>query len=636
MDNNLLSSYAFLASLNETNTDLYKAVYIPLCKRAISIYAKEHTAGNDSKIQSIIKQEFGIDIPLLVTRKLIVNVFKDLSRKDKDKFGFQIFEQGKSFQFKSFVFDYLDEFYKKEQRNANALQCAFETFLKEIDILPNNTPSFASFITKYQIHLSSFLSGKIQNIEDQNIEESYMIHTRFLQFIEKNDDQLYNIAKRIFVGSIIASYIESEIDVSARLENNISYYLDTKVVLEALDLQKEEDTLPTKELLKLIENTGGKIKVLDVTVAEIHSTINAAIQYFNQNTPTSTINEACIRRGKSKTWLTQFNGNIEKNIVDTLNASVCKVSESDIVKYSNSDDVKLLKQIWYRKNAAEHDVIAYLYVRDKRKFDSNKIMFQKASCWFVTENKRLCDFNISRKINGYTNEVILPQELTSLLFLQNPQKYSTNISIIGLNELIAQTISDEYPSRDIINEFDKALKESSDVTGSDYEYLVSEISYYSTTNLQRLIEQSASNSVDFNTEIHNIIARSKQQRSKEEEERRRIRDKNEKEKNGLIKENTDLAEKLSAISKQLEDLQLSVDSEKNQRIDRQKKIRKGFRISAWIAFLLTILIFIVQYFANIQYIVNSILNFIKGAGGLWAFGNLAWNIITKNRNKDNK
>jgi hypothetical protein len=52
----------------------------------------------------------------------------------------------------------------------------------------------------------------------------------------------------------------------------------------------------------------------------------------------------------------------------------------------------------------------------------------------------------------------MPQELTSLLFLQNPKKYSSEVSNIGLGELIAQTLFDEYPSKDIINEFDRIVK----------------------------------------------------------------------------------------------------------------------------------------------------------------------------------
>ena len=117
MNESLLTSYSFLASLNENGDNLYNAVYIPLCKKALCQYSKQgYTTGCDENIQSIIKNEFKIDIPLIVTRKLITAVAASLSRKSKDEFGFQCFEKGKKFQFKSFIFNELEESYERERR----------------------------------------------------------------------------------------------------------------------------------------------------------------------------------------------------------------------------------------------------------------------------------------------------------------------------------------------------------------------------------------------------------------------------------------------------------------------------------------------------------------------------------------
>ena len=106
MREQLLTTYSFFAALTENSTDIYSAVYIPICKRALSLYAKNKTIGNDQDICNIISSEYGIDVPLLIIRKLIKSVFKDLSRKDKTKFNFQVMENGNifSFSFKSFSF----------------------------------------------------------------------------------------------------------------------------------------------------------------------------------------------------------------------------------------------------------------------------------------------------------------------------------------------------------------------------------------------------------------------------------------------------------------------------------------------------------------------------------------------------
>ena len=92
------------------------------------------------------------------------------------------------------------------------------------------------------------------------------------------------------------------------------YYIDTPLVLRALDLQNEEFTTPTLELLNLIKNSGGTIKILSVTIDELQDVINRAIEAYDNKRPTSTINEACIRLGKNKTWLINICAKIEEYI----------------------------------------------------------------------------------------------------------------------------------------------------------------------------------------------------------------------------------------------------------------------------------------------------------------------------------
>ena len=106
MSEQLLTTYSFFAALTENSTDIYRTVYIPICKRALSLYAKKESRGSDQDIRNIISDEYGINVPLLIIRKLIKSVVNDLSRKDKSKFDFQIVESGNNFffSFKSFSF----------------------------------------------------------------------------------------------------------------------------------------------------------------------------------------------------------------------------------------------------------------------------------------------------------------------------------------------------------------------------------------------------------------------------------------------------------------------------------------------------------------------------------------------------
>ena len=634
MNDNVLTSYSFLAALSENETDIYKTVYLPLFKRAISSYAAKKSSkvsnsiqGTDIDIQSIILEEYGIEVPILIVRKLIKAVGTSLSKKERNIFKFDIFEDGKAFQFTNYNYFSTEEIYDRERRNAQALQQAFEDYLKSENLSEKNIPSFSQFIDKNKCNLSSFFSGKNGLIHD--VEGSFMAHVNFLQHIEGGYHYLYQTAERIYLGSVIASFLETGVDLESKMDNNIIYYLDTQIVLEALDLQKAEDTLPTQELLKLIRATGGKIRLLDITINEIHKIIELAINNYSKSHPTTTVNEACVRIGKNKTLLISINGKLESFIKAELQVDIDGILETKMSLYSKSEDVNLLKQTRIHKSTAIHDVAAYLHVRDRR--EGNIRLFQKAKYWFVTANKKLADFNISRKTNGFVNETIMPEELTSLLFLKNPQKLAKKVSQIGLNELIAQTLSEEYASKELINEIDIAIKESADLSAEDYNILFSSIALQSTNKIQKLLEE-ISDKRKFNESIHKLIEKERTKRAKSKEEklqRQKLFEEVNHEKLSLEEKLKNLEAKLSQGEKEREEQQERIRKIEEQQAESLLKRKKAQR-SFWLALgglILSIVIFLVALYYPTLF--SGMKDFIKGIaslGGVWGLISLIINI----------
>lgn len=533
----------------------------------------------------------------------------------------------KAFQFTNYNYFSTEEIYDRERRNAQALQQAFEDYLKSENLSEKNIPSFSQFIDKNKCNLSSFFSGKNCLIHD--VEGSFMAHVNFLQHIEGGYHYLYQTAERIYLGSVIASFLETGVDLESKIDDNIIYYLDTQIVLEALDLQKAEDTLPTQELLKLIRATGGKIRLLDITINEIHKIIELAINNYSKSHPTTTVNEACVRIGKNKTWLISINGKLESFIKAELQVDIDGILETKMNLYSRSEDVNLLKQTRIHKSTAIHDVAAYLHVRDRR--EGNIRLFQKAKYWFVTANKKLADFNISRKTNGFVNETIMPEELTSLLFLKNPQKLAKKVSQIGLNELIAQTLSEEYASKELINEIDIAIKESADLSAEDYNILFSSIALQSTNKIQKLLEE-ISDKRKFNESIHNLIEkeRTKQAKSKEEKiQRQKQFEEVNHEKLSLEEKLKNLEAKLSQGEKERKEQQERIRKIEEQQAESLLKRKKAQR-SFWLALgglILSAVIFLVALYYPTLF--SGMKDFIKGIaslGGVWGLISLIINI----------
>ena len=259
MATNTLTTYSFLAALFENNADLYNRVYVPIAQRALSLYAKTgKRAGFNTDIQDVIRDKFGLEIPIQLVTELIQTTVSRLSRKQRDSFHFELFQSGQSFQFSDYSFEETEELYEQERRHANALQEGFEIYLnaqKEA----TECCSFSDFIDQYKNRLSAFFK-KQQRLSLEDADSSYLPHIDYLYYIEANNHELYKVAERIYIGAIIASYLESGVKLEAKYSEKIIYYFDTRLVLALLDLQTEIETAPIKELINLIYQSGGEVR----------------------------------------------------------------------------------------------------------------------------------------------------------------------------------------------------------------------------------------------------------------------------------------------------------------------------------------------------------------------------------------
>lgn len=624
-ENTLLSSYCFLAALTETKSDLYQGVYIPIVKRTLSLYnLKGNEFGNDFDIQNLIFEEYGLNVPVVIIRQLLRTIESNMSRRERGQTGFVILENGKTFKVAKYYFLELEENYKRGQRNAKGLQAAFEKFISDEDVVEENIPPFVEFINKNRIKLTSFFKGT-PSLSSEDFESTFIHHISFLEYIEQNHHELFQVAESIYFGSIVASFFETDIDLNAKFLNDEVYFLDTQVILKALDLQSESDTRPIIELLNLIKSSGGKLKILDITCGEISYILNNAISSFNNQNPTSTVNEACLRKGKNKTWLIAFNGKLEQNLIEVLGADIVNIPTSLKEKFQRTDDIRELKLSRRKRANAEHDVFAYLYVREQR--GGVLKTFQKAKTWFLTANKNLLSFNIKKSGIGNVPEVSLPDTLTALLWLQNPTQNSNKVKSIGLQELISSTLNDEIATKELINEFDANLKSLTSIDDEDYKILLSSIAYQSANYIEKINNLLNEREVDeFNIEVHKIVDKERKRRTNVTET---IRTKTleSKEKS---EENNNLKSALNSLENQLKFTEETTKTEiekLSEKLDSQTKYFKRFLV--WISIFICILILygLGNKVFDLVENVKRLVNFILALGGLWSFGSFIINLL---------
>lgn len=626
-NDNILTGYCFLAALTENQNDLYNHVYVPICKRALSLYSlRGGTHGNSNDIKQLIKSEYGIDVPQLVVKKLINATFKSLSNRARKKYSFNVFQHGETFEIQKYAFSDLELQYKKGQRNAKALQEAFEAYLNSEGIDTAGLPSFANFLEKNKRHLAAFFKNT-GSINGDSVEASYIHHVAFLEHIDTSNNDLFEIAKGLYIGSIVASFLEAGIDLEPKFEPNEVYFLDTPIVLRALDLQKEEETEPIKELLEIIKNTGGQIKILSITIEEIYKVIESAIGNYNATTPTSTINEACIRLGKNKAWLITYNGNLEKNILETLKIEKETIQQAFIEKNQNSPDVKALQERRIRKGNALHDVLAYLFVRQLR--GSTISLFQKAKAWFLSNNTELLKFNRELNPSSGITEIVMPDALTGLLWLKNPTKLIEKVKSVGLSELMAMTLNEEIASKELINEFESTIKGLEGISEDDYRILLASVAHESAKKIEQFNEVAEQDKEKAKIIAHKIVEKERSRRAKNVKEIKEAQAA----KNQEESRSRELQERLDKIEKDLALAQSNSETSQTQLEILLEKVTKQEKLFKRIIWTLVITIIVAGlaiagfYFYETLSYVQKIFNWILSAGGLFGLGSFIINLI---------
>lgn len=88
--------------------------------------------------------------------------------------------------------------------------------------------------------------------------------------------------------------------------------------------------------------------------------------------------------------------------------------------------------------------------------------------------------------------------------------------------MIAQTYSNEIPSKDLLNEFERTVRETvSDLTVKDYEFLFAQMADRSTKEIEHLLMKSGSKE-EFSQSINSIIAKEKEHRFKEGKDKEQL------------------------------------------------------------------------------------------------------------------
>lgn len=460
MSDKILSTYALLAYLKETSISAQTAItdlYIPLVKKAMSEYANEnglseYKGRSLSEIQQKIQSIFELEIPLPILAKIL----KSISDEIGDENIFALYSDG-AFIIKSYVFNDINTLVESERANIDLLKEDFRAYCEE-NGFKYNFEELEQFILAQQMDI--FTDKRIDLLSIDYYVPKY-IQERIA------NDSIFRIMSNIYLGSIIASYLEQNITQKV---TDTELLLDTNFFISLINLNTEDAYHTCNQLFALCQQLGFRFTMLNSTVNQIKVLLSNRINDFANrdfigSVRAADVFNACIRNNIDKTGLERIKDNITR-MIDEKGILVIKDAQIlDIIdKAKKSAEYKeLIQKRQYNADSALNDIVAKLYVERKRGNDIRE--FVDVKCWFLHNSYSPYDYSYGHKV--HERYLISANELLVLLWLSSPasgQKIKINdITKSGLASYITTYRRSKTPTRETL----KIIKKRIDAVAAD-------------------------------------------------------------------------------------------------------------------------------------------------------------------------
>ncbi|WP_027003758.1 hypothetical protein [Hugenholtzia roseola] len=456
MNHNRAFAYGFLAYIHETNENFkdFSDIFVPLVKRVLSeLYANGTTKGILDELKKAIDNKYGLDMPYPMVKKITQKIAKEYN--NNNAVNFQAFENDGSFIMRNYIFaDYEDDISAQEQE-IDLIQAGFETYLQSKGVKLEKTPSIYAYIEKNKQSLSKFFAHKNENI---NNEETELLQADFLRSV-KEIPNMFNPLKRVYLGSIIASYLELKFE---NLPDKIEFVLDTNFVISLINLNSTASFHTCKKIVEICTQMGHKLSVLQDTINETKNLLMRCASEYETSFLAKKIDEesvygACDRNKYGRTDLERIAHNFQEDLTLTYQINILPHTETYQNKAKYSKEYEILKEREKKQKkqgflGALHDATVIEYVKAKR--DNRYVAnFEDAKCWFVNSISDMPYLLSLQK--GNQGNVIKAEDLVNRLWLSNPSVIpSSEIAELGLSRLISGTISNATPSAKTLKKLD--------------------------------------------------------------------------------------------------------------------------------------------------------------------------------------
>ena len=467
-------NYSLLVALvDEGNANLFDDVIYHVLGYTISSMAEAYTDKkheySTTDVQTEIKKEVGIEIPVSIIRSTLISISKKGGDVSITFIGEKknLFSIGRSWDTArtSYV---SDKAHKLEDRKKQ-LESQYQIYLQNNRYVTEMT--IEDFLRQNMEEALSFMKGE----NDTYINGEYVHVARFLSYIQWNDPRLYEVVCDIVWGAMIAGLLrDGETKVEQEevrgVPKKTKYFLDTPIVMAALDLSRESNVSQAKDLIRVIKSSGGDILVHQLTYEEIDSILYSVIEAgapYKQND----LAEAYARRALERTDIVLIKERLEIHLKE-VGISILRLDGDELERAKSSCKEDLLRQLAKSRGQGDsytyrevHDICLWQYVsyhaggsRDSRKLDA----------YFITSNQdliRLTKAITKANLDGSRKDCLIrPDNLILNLWIRGG--ITSEMKKDLLSEKITKCIvaNDVDTSRRVNLVLDKYIKTGNSVT----------------------------------------------------------------------------------------------------------------------------------------------------------------------------
>lgn len=466
MNNDILVTNAMLAAYLQTENRDYLSLVKPFVLYLLP------NVGERVKVSTITKQlkeEFGFSsiIDNVVT-KILLRICKE------DKY----LEGGYNNSFKVVTEYEKKEFLTKQTEIRNRLQEVIDELKKYLEENKYGKKikeevvqkALLDFLANYN-YIFDDINKIIRISGDQKETDDSFWVARFIINVYKEDKDIYLSFLEVVKGSLASRAIElysreDKIEEDSRLTDTL-FFFDTRLLISALGLAREEENNATAELVKLINENGGTVATFECYVKELHGILTKYIRdenarpelsldYFNRIHANTIIVQQYADGLKEE--LSKVNISVHEEVTkDEAIANLDWPIDIEGLEASLREYVKYDLEDQRGVDALNTDAAAIENISILRYGIEGKQSLENCKAVLVTQNRKITYavyqyFKKLRERKGISL-VVSEVDLSALLWLS----YCRNESNLPECRLLENAYAACYPTKQVLDEFNNCI-----------------------------------------------------------------------------------------------------------------------------------------------------------------------------------